>query len=132
LGTTPRVHLTLKTTMIFNIHINSYIHRYNKYVLIQVGPLPEKAEIYFAFAFWGNRGKLKIYYKNLTFSMCKMWRNIFQPCWRRNLLWVFKKLSGGFLQYLGCLKVCYAICVNSFEQFLIVFDSYDSHEFIIR
>jgi len=51
LGTTPRVHLTLKTTMIFNIHINSYIHRYNKYVLIQVGPLPEKAEIYFAFAF---------------------------------------------------------------------------------
>jgi len=19
----------------------------------------------------------------------KMWRNIFQPCWRRNLLWVF-------------------------------------------
>jgi len=39
LGTTPRVHLTLKTTMIFNIHINSYIHRYNKYVLIQVGPL---------------------------------------------------------------------------------------------
>lgn len=41
-GTSPRIHLTLKTTMIFNIHINSYIHRYNKYVLIQVGPLPAK------------------------------------------------------------------------------------------